>query len=107
MSARETDSGCSARGVNRDAERQAIQISVRAGTLWIETKAQAGRQSPARRLFQQIVESEGHVYLVVQSAAQLYDWAARSSPAGLSRNACRTCRRCDYESRRRPNLRDK
>lgn len=42
--------------------------------IWIECKTAKGKQSPAQREFQAVVEAEGHSYLIVRSAWELYDW---------------------------------
>ena len=44
--------------------------------LWIELKSSRGKQRREQELFQKVVESEGHTYLLVQSAAEVYDWLA-------------------------------
>jgi len=44
--------------------------------LWIECKSSRGKQSREQELFQKVVESKGHTYLLVQSAAEVYDWLA-------------------------------
>ena len=44
--------------------------------VWIECKSSRGKQSREQELFQKVVESEGHTYLIVQSAAEVYDWLA-------------------------------
>jgi hypothetical protein len=42
--------------------------------VWVETKSERGRQSREQQIFQRVVENAGHVYLLVHSAAELYDW---------------------------------
>jgi hypothetical protein len=42
--------------------------------LWVETKSERGRQSREQRLFQSVVENEGHCYVMVRSAHELYAW---------------------------------
>jgi hypothetical protein len=42
--------------------------------LWIETKSARGTQSYDQKLFQRIVEQNGHAYLMVRSAGEVVDW---------------------------------
>jgi hypothetical protein len=39
--------------------------------LWIEAKANGGKQSDAQSIFQQVVEADGHWYVVVRSYEEL------------------------------------
>lgn len=39
--------------------------------VWVECKSSTGKQSPAQREFQKLVESEGHRYFIVHSAQEL------------------------------------
>lgn len=47
---------------------------VRCRVLWIECKSSTGKQSRDQRVFQQIVEREGHTYLLVRSAEEVNSW---------------------------------
>jgi hypothetical protein len=42
--------------------------------LWIETKGSDSSQTREQKMFQQIVEQEGHYYVCVRSAAELIEW---------------------------------
>ena len=42
--------------------------------LWIETKASDSTQKSEQKMFQRIVEQEGHYYVCVRSAAELIEW---------------------------------
>jgi hypothetical protein len=42
--------------------------------VWIELKSSTGKQSPEQKEFQKMVESEGHVYLLARSAAEVEEW---------------------------------
>ena len=55
--------------------------------VWIECKSSRGKQTREQELFQKVVEGEGHTYLLVQSAAEVYDWLAVyiGEPAGEGR----------------------
>ena len=50
--------------------------------LWIETKASGGVQSKAQKFFQQTVESYGHTYLLVKSAAEVQEWLTKYGARG-------------------------
>jgi hypothetical protein len=39
--------------------------------IWIEAKAKGGKQSPDQSIFQQVVEADGHWYVVVRSYEEL------------------------------------
>jgi hypothetical protein len=45
--------------------------------LWIEAKSSIGKQSPEQKQFQEMVENEGHSYLLARSAEDLHEWLTR------------------------------
>lgn len=47
--------------------------------VWIELKRVGARQSPEQKVFQQMVEKEGHTYLLIHSAAELNDWLSKNT----------------------------
>jgi len=42
--------------------------------LWIEIKSSHGCQTREQELFQRLVESDGHTYLLARSAQEVYEW---------------------------------
>jgi hypothetical protein len=50
-----------------ERENGACQCSMEPAVLWIECKAEDGRQSPAQKEFEAEVTAEGHHYLVARS----------------------------------------
>jgi len=53
---------------------RAIDATHFSRAIWVECKAEGGKQSQAQREFQATVEAEGHQYIVVHSASELNDW---------------------------------
>lgn len=47
--------------------------------LWIELKCISAKQSAEQKVFQQMVEAEGHTYLLIHSAAELEDWLQKNT----------------------------
>lgn len=39
--------------------------------LWIEVKSSVGKQTPVQKQFQEIVERQGHIYLLARSASEV------------------------------------
>lgn len=42
--------------------------------VWIEAKSSIGKQAPGQKQFQEIVEREGHSYLLVRSSQDVETW---------------------------------
>lgn len=45
--------------------------------LWIECKARDGRQSHEQKIFQKIVEDEGHGYILARSIDDVREWLGK------------------------------
>lgn len=50
--------------------------------VWAECKSSEGKQSEIQKQFQAMVEKEGHVYLLVRSAAEVEDWIQEINQIG-------------------------
>jgi len=46
--------------------------------VWLELKSPTGEQSAEQKQFQQMVEDEGHTYLLIRSAAELEEWLRKN-----------------------------
>ena len=57
--------------------------------LWLETKSSCGRQSREQAEFQRIVETEGHVYLLIRSAEELWKWLDENQPPRSRSKQCK------------------
>jgi len=52
--------------------------------LWIETKSDTGRQSFDQKIFQKLVEAQGHTYLLVRDVCTVQDWLKEHGAKGLN-----------------------
>lgn len=52
--------------------------------LWIETKSDTGRQTFDQKIFQKIVEAQGHTYLLVRDVCTVQQWLKDHGAKGLN-----------------------